>query len=180
MKRLLKKYLALGLFALTASTSAFAAPAGGADFMHEFTGGTNSTISFFGGSTSFGIDVGYRYMLLPEHGIQVGYTTRLDYLSANDASTTNWTNFFAGRYNFQNDPSILNQYFLDAGLGFSLRKNSIASVSSSDTAFLFGAGLGKRFALSSNVAYSPQVSFEKVQDQDIRVNITLLAVSVFF
>jgi hypothetical protein len=161
-------------FLLFAATGAMAATPG--DYTHEITGGTSGRLSFGGGDTRIGLGLGYHYFLLPDMGIQVGYTTDLNYADVGGTKTTAWDNVFGGRYNLSMSAAdVPNQAFIDAGLGFALRDSGADSA----TKFLADVGVGKRFALGSNVTYSPNVSLRKVEDENLQVNIVPLAFSIF-
>lgn len=151
-------------------------------YLNELTGGTNSTISFGGGSTSVGISAGYKFYMLPDYGVQIGVDTTYSYLSANDIGTTDWPVFFGARYNFlQLDPNQLNQFFVELGAGFSYRRVSgPGDTANSTTKFTYGGSVGKRFELFANLAYVPEIRIRKVADETVRFTFVPIAFSFFF
>lgn len=153
----------------------------GNTFTHELTGGTDSVFTFAGGNTTIGVALGYRYYLLPDYGLQIGYDTSLSYETAGDNGFTAWTNFFGIRYNFtQFTQAMMNQFFVDLGIGFQLNHTSISDITSSNTNFLFRVGVGKRFGIFGNVAWVPEVTETDIATQGWSLTIIPIAISILF
>jgi hypothetical protein len=149
---------------------------------HEFLGGTNSALRFFGGNTNIGINLGYEYFLFPDWSLQVGYNTNFTYTTNGTNSATDWLNIFNVRYNLQQiyDTSLLNAFYVDGGLGFDLVNPDPSTGSGTTAKFAYEFGAGKRFQIGQNISYTPRVSIQKVQDRTATLVITPIQVSVFF
>lgn len=146
---------------------------------HELLVGSDSTFSFSDDNSSFGIDLGYYYLMWPELQIQVGITTELSYTSVSDMDTTVWTNILNARYNLDNEEnSNLNEHFF-VELGIGLRYADAPGMGS-DSDFVYEGGFGQRIPLRDNLSMTPSLSIRKVEDDEAQFNLTLLAFSLFF
>lgn len=128
-----------------------------------------------GSNVEIGLAAGYWHLLKEEWGVQVGYTT--DFSLVETVSTvTIWQNIFGIRYNFNLNRTINDQLFADVGVGFSVRNGG----DSTDIHLIGEWALGKRFAISEKVSYSPRVALTAVGGEGLSVSLTLLALSIFF
>jgi hypothetical protein len=144
---------------------------------HEITGGTSSNLRFGGDRTNIDIGVGYRNLLLPESGIQVGGDFSFGLTDAGASTTTTWDLAPAIRYNLDGADGLRRSFFVDLVFGLSIADTNFTEAA---TSFVFGGGVGRRFELATNLTWTPRVLVRKVEDSDVDVTITPIAFSLFF
>jgi hypothetical protein len=144
---------------------------------HEITGGTSSSLRFGGDRTHIDLGVGYRNMLLPESGIQVGGDFSFSLTDAGASTTTTWDIVPAIRYNIDGVDGLRRSFFVDLVFGLSIADTNVTEAA---TSFVFGGGIGRRFELATNVTWTPRVLVRKVENSDVDFTITPLAFSLFF
>ncbi|HEX7672727.1 MAG TPA: hypothetical protein VF412_01080 [Bdellovibrio sp.] len=126
------------------------------------------------------LDIGASYLHYLRDGFQVGGEGRLRLLSKEVSGTGGSETLLdlaaVGAYNFQSD--LKNAIFVKAGVGlYSVLKDSRDGYENKLGLFV---GAGKRFALWSNVSYTPELRLVKKGDIDMGVEIALLNFSVIW
>lgn len=174
----MKSLISSALFGLAGLTAALSAPsASAASTTQELIVGSNGSLRFGGDNTLIGFDVGYRYFLLPESGLQVGADLSFNLNDAGETTNTVFDFFPVARYNLAGEPGLLNSLFVDLGLGVNVTDSTD---SDSQSRFVFGGGLGRRFEISDRVTWTPRVLVRKVEDSSADLTITPIAISIFF
>lgn len=126
------------------------------------------------------IDLGASYLHYLKDGWQVGGEGRLQSISkeasAINKSVTLIDLVGIGAYNFQSD--LKNSFFAKAGIGiYSVLKDSRDDY---ENKIGFFVGAGKRFALWSNVSYTPEARLIKKGDIDFGIEIALANFSIIW
>lgn len=186
-------YASVLAFAFVVAGSAFGAAAStsGAPMCESVFGGTANSASATGGGFDFGqgrwtvgAHAAYHHLFtdMIQFGGRLGFGVGEGYLNPTTTATgTGYgINLMVGpTFNFMNTTTgdISDAMFLFAGAGFSMAK---AAGGTSNTDFMFGAELGKRFKVWDNISYRPSFGFTKVGSAQIAFNVNLLNVSILY
>lgn len=150
------------------------------EFQHEFTGGTNAVISFQDAMT-VALDGAYRYVLVPEIGMQIGYTMSFLFHTNDSLQRTDWLNLFAVRLNFPAEEKLNEAYFAELGIGPNFMRVANNVAASNAVEFAYQLQGGKRFQLGKKLSWVPSASLTKASSAaDVRLALQPFAFSIFF
>ncbi len=136
-------------------------------------GATGAAINFSSAEDNFGIQAEYHYLI--SKGFQFGTQSAFLVRDTGGTTHTGVVVMVGPTINFPFDTSLIKSFFWTTLVGF-----SHDSATASGLKFTFLTKLGKRFAISNQIAYSPHAVLTKVAGQKVALTINLVSFRLVF